>query len=420
MSRAFVADGAALGASALLTAFAGLVGWLVAARTLEPSEVGHASAFVNGFLMVAAIAELGLGQAMLRWVPRAGSAAATLVRRVYAATLTACLVFSLVWALATAGVIDKATDPLGTGATTALFVAAALSWTLFHLQDDVLTSVGAARWVPLENVVFGVIRIVLLLVLAGPLGSLGIVLSWVLPMLVCDLLVNAILAARSGRPAVLDRWLPGRREVLTTAGSTFFASIGLTLLYNLVPLVVVARHGATTGAVFFVVWMGVVSLDLACVGFGNALVVRLRGTPLDLLRHALVKVLPLFAVPLVVAAISASLLLHLFGDVYAEQGTVLLRWVVLGVAFRVVVVLVAAVNLGSGRAHRMAVLHGVTAAAVIALAAVTPSMGLDDIGIGFVVIQVLLCVVSVLDLARTSRRDAALASAPGAHSSALG
>lgn len=406
MSRSFLADGSSLGASALLTAFAGLVGWLVAARTLAPAEVGHASAFVNAFLMVAALSELGTGQAMLSWLPRAGSAAPTLVRRVYGVTLATGVVFSLVWALATMGVMDRATDPLGAVATTMLFVAAALSWTVFHLQDDVLTGVGAARWVPLENLFFGVVRIVLLLVLAGPLGSLGIVLSWVLPMLLCDVVVNGGLATRARQWTSRPAWLPQRREVLATTGSTFAALVGLTLLYNLVPLLVVARFGAANGAVFFVVWMGVVSLDLAFVGFGNALVVRLRGTPMDLLRHALPRVLAIFAAPLVIAALAASPLLSLFGDVYASDGATLLRWVVLGVAFRLVVMLVAAIHLGAGRPMGMAVLQGVTAVAVIALACLVPrsdaATELATIGIGFVVIHVVVAVVAVADLARRS------------------
>jgi O-antigen/teichoic acid export membrane protein len=403
-SGGFLADGSALGASALLTALAGLVGWLVAARTLSPSEVGHASAFVNAFLMIAALSELGTGQAMLRWLPRTGSAAPVLVRRVYAVTLATCLVLSVVWALSASGIVGRATDPLGRTGTTVLFVVAGLAWTLFHLQDDVLTGAGAARWVPLENLLFGAVRIVLLLVLAGPLGSLGIVLSWVLPMVLCDLLVNGLLALRSSRLADRPAWLPRRREVLTTTGSTFAALIGLTLLYNLVPLVVVARFGAATGAVFFVVWMGVVALDLAIVGFGNALVVRLHGAPLHLLRHALTRVLAIFAVPLLVAALAASPLLNLFGEVYARDGRTLLRWLVLGVVFRLVVMLVAAIHLGAGRPLGMALLQGVTAVAVIALAALVPRSGaateLAAIGIGFVLVHVVVAVVAVADLGR--------------------
>jgi O-antigen/teichoic acid export membrane protein len=388
----------------MLTALAGLVGWLVAARTLSPTDVGHASAFVNAFLMVAALAELGTGQAMLRWLPRTGSAAPVLVRRVYGATLATCLVLSLVWALAAAGIVGRATEPLGRTGSTVLFVVAGLAWTLFHLQDDVLTGVGAARWVPVENLVFGAVRIVLLLVLAGPLGSLGIVLSWVLPMVLCDLLVNGFLAVRSGRLAGRPAWLPERREVLATTGSTFAALVGLTLLYNVVPLVVVARFGAAAGAVFFVVWMGVVALDLAIVGFGNALVVRLHGAPLQLLRHALTRVLAIFALPLLVAALAASPLLGLFGDVYARDGAVLLRWVVLGVVFRLVVMLVAAIHLGAGRPLGMAVLQGVTAVAVIALAGLVPltdaGSELATIGIGFVLVHVLVAAVAVADLGR--------------------
>ncbi|MDQ6641242.1 MAG: hypothetical protein M3Y66_01945, partial [Actinomycetota bacterium] len=173
---------------------------------------------------------------------------------------------------------------------------------------------------------------------------------------------------------------------------------------NLLPLIVVARFGAAHGAVFFVVWMGVVALDLAFVGFGNALVVRLQGAGLHLLRHALSRVLAIFAVPLLGAALAASPLLGLFGDVYARDGHTFLRWVVLGVVFRLVVILVSAIHLGAARPQGMALLQAVTTVAVVALAFLVPKSDvateLATIGIGFVVVHVVAATVAVADLAR--------------------
>jgi O-antigen/teichoic acid export membrane protein len=48
-----VADGLSLSASAGITAAAGMAGWVLAARLLPPAEIGHTSAFVSGFLLVA-------------------------------------------------------------------------------------------------------------------------------------------------------------------------------------------------------------------------------------------------------------------------------------------------------------------------------------------------------------------------------
>ena len=112
-----------------------------------------------------------------------------------------------------------------------------------------------------------------------------------------------------------------------------------------------ARYGAATGAVFSVVWLGLAALDVAGLGFGNALIVRLRGRSWWVFQSAAVRVVPLFAVPLAVAAVLAGPLLGLFGSEYADAGQAMLRLVVLGAIFRVVVVLVCAVALRGPTGH---------------------------------------------------------------------
>ncbi|RLV48614.1 hypothetical protein D9V37_12765 [Nocardioides mangrovicus] len=386
----------------MFTALIGLVGWLLAARLLHPAQVGHAAAFVNGFLLVAAIAELGLSQAAMRWLTHAGSLAPRLLRRVYAGALASCLVAAVLWTLVAP--VDRWSG-LGPVGGRALFVVAALVWMLFHVQDFVLTGLGAARWVPVENVGFGIVRIGLLVLLADRFGALGLILSWVIGTALCVVAVSAGLLRNAHRATGPGR-LPTRREATLTAGGTWFAMMGTTLLNNLVPVVVVARYGAATGAVFAVVWLGLNALDVASIGFGNAAVVRLRGGSWRMFGQAARRVLPLFAGPLLVAGLLAHPLLQLFGPLYAAEGQTMLRLVVSGALLRAVVVLVAAVHFARDRVGHMAALHWASALSLVALAGVAPTgRGLALLGAGYLVIQVVLAVLAMLDLVGSSSRE---------------
>ena len=97
-------------------------------------------------------------------------------------------------------------------------------WAIFTLQDSVLVGLRSASWVVVENGVFGIVKLVLLVVLVTSLPDhLGIYVSWMLPVLVAVPLINmlifgtlvpshTLLTQRLPAPEQpADRPLPGRR-----------------------------------------------------------------------------------------------------------------------------------------------------------------------------------------------------------------
>ncbi|MFC7404465.1 hypothetical protein [Georgenia alba] len=397
------ADGAALGGSATVTALAGLLGWLIAARMLPQAQVGEASGFVNAFKMVAAISELGLAFGLLRWLPRAGSAGATLVTRCFVVTVALGLVVAAVWFLVQPGTIPAASEPLPWLAAGGLFVLGAVSWALFSLQDDALTGLGWARWVPVENVTFAVVRIGLLVALAPLLGALGIVLSWVVPVVIGVVVVTTLMLRRARR-ATGPALLPGRQEVAGLVGPAYTAHLAVSVAGNVIPLVAIARFGTEVGAAFFVVWTGLQALEFATTGFGNSLAIRIAADADDrrgLIRHLAVRVAMVLVPTLALAALLADVIMGLFGASYLSM-TPLLRWVLLGFAARAAVLIVVAVHTGAGRGFRLGLLHVVNAAGLMVAALVTPDV--TTIGVLYVCWQVLCAVGAAVDLARVERR----------------
>ncbi|MTD57124.1 oligosaccharide flippase family protein [Amycolatopsis sp. RM579] len=388
-----VADGLALSASAAITAVAGMIGWVLAARLLPSAEVGDTSAFVSGFLLIAGVAELGLGPAVLRWLPRAGAQNRRLLRRGYLAVLLGGLAGSVVFVLVPAGADVVHRLPAGA----LLFIPAAVGWTLFQFQDAVLTGLGQARWVPVENGSFSVLRLALLGALAPVAGALGLVLSWMVPT-VLGVVIVTVLVFRRVRPGRDPGALPDRREIVRLLAPTYPATVCVVVLYNLVPLIILHRFGAEANAVFFVVWTAINAVDVAATAFVNPLVVRLSAEPghtRGLVRDAGKRLFLVFAPVLLLGGVLASVLLAIFGPEYT-QGTGLLRILLAAQLPRLAVVLGVAVQLAAGRGIGVAALHATTALTAVVLALVLPSQ--LAFGVGMLVAQGVLAVVVLAGL----------------------
>jgi hypothetical protein len=65
-----------------------------------------------------------------------------------------------------------------------------MTWCVFSLQDAVLTGIRQAVWLPLENGVYGVVKIALLIALAPVAVQYGIVASSIVPAPVIVVPVN--------------------------------------------------------------------------------------------------------------------------------------------------------------------------------------------------------------------------------------
>lgn len=431
-------DGLSLTMSAGLTSIAGMLAWVAAARLLPRAEVGQASAFVSGFLLVAGLGDLSLGAALMRWVPRAGEHRRTLILRCYAVVLVASLLVAIgVLVLPTGDEIAETLPGFGP----ILFVAAALGWALFQFQDTVLVSLGRASWVPYENASIGLARVGILVVLGPLLGTLGILLSWMVPAAIGVVVISVLIArtlartrlptpglhhaapARQTRSVDLRRpatWfarhprhearsehrfgtLPDRAEVLRLLGPTYPAKVCACTLTDLIPLLVIGRFGPAHGAVFFVVWMAANTVDYVVLSFAQSVIVRIAHEPArtaELFWIGCKRAILLFVPPLLLGVVIAHPVLSIFGRAYAAHGTTLLRLVLLGSIPRGLITLVVAVFLAHGKGKIVAALEAGSALGVIALVAFVPGHGLTSIGLGFVAVQTVVALAAMVLLFR--------------------
>jgi O-antigen/teichoic acid export membrane protein len=391
-------DGLALVLSSGLTSAVGMLYWVVAARLFAPEVVGVNSVLLSTMMLLGSVAHLNLTYALLRFVPIAGLAARKLVVLGYAAaTVTAATVGGLfaagsrIWA-------TELVEGVGYGRLVVFFALATPVWSIFVIQDFVLTAVKRATAVPVENAVFAVLKIALLAAAAFYVVPGGIALSWVVATVVTVLAMNAWLLLRV-LPAH-GRATQAAAMPITVGGITRFmradyagAILWQCALFGL-PFLVLARLEAADAAVYGIVWTISQALYAVSSGMSQSMVAHaatdLAG--LEKARKATVRrSMRLVGPAALLVAAGAPLWLRVFGETYADQG-----WLALSLASLSAipnVITNSTVNAARVR-QRMGVLFGVPATiALLVLVGswvLMPHLGITAVGLCWLLAQSLV------------------------------
>ncbi len=433
-SRTALSDGLALSISGAVGSVAGLISWLIAARIMPQESVGYASAFVSAFLLVAGTAQLNLDAGNMIWLPKSGRKASTLFWRSHAVIVPACVAVGLIYVALVPSLAETGSGPdWPTAVGVVLFVLAAAGWGLWGLHDYTLVVVGKPWWAPGRSIAFAVVRIGLLLALGVSLGPLGVVLSWVVPIVIWAVGSAFVAGHFTRRFSRLtdDGWLPTRTEVVGFLAPTTIAHWGTVLLFNQVTVIVIQRFGPGAGAAFFMAWQAVMVIDITAQRFMQSLSAQVAREPDSAIEHIRASRRRLFVIflPMVVVGIAvADLALWVFGPGYAEAGNVL-RLLLIGMVPRLLIAHELGVRqaLNEGMAFaRLQLMSTLVVIAVVVFIPITPAdpiagyqaAELWPLAIGYTLTQ-LVCAAAVLVLVRKRRvHDEAKAAARAAREDA--
>jgi O-antigen/teichoic acid export membrane protein len=384
----------------------GIAFWIVAAHVLPARDVGNGAAVVNAMLFISGVAQLNLLSFLGRFLPVAGQEARRLVIGAYGVSVGASLVCSLVFLLLVRTRVISASVP-SAGIAAALFVLSTCAYSVFALQDGVLTGLRSAHWVPLENVSFGVAKIVLLPVMAAFGVGLAIFYAWSIAIAIAVPAVSWLIFRRliddpARRPT--SGTLPARRSLVRFFAADYAGSILLLAGYLLTPIVIVQVVGPVQGGYFAVAWTLATSADLIAFNMGSSLTVEgaiaphLLGEHLrGILRHQLRLVVPIA----IVLAVAAPVVLRPFGAAYAEHSSTLLRLMAIALVPRSVLALAISVWRVDRTLLPLIVTNGLTAAAVLGAAGLlAASHGSNTVAVAWLATQTLLCAVYLPGLRR--------------------
>ncbi|MET0189311.1 MAG: hypothetical protein ABW212_09950, partial [Pseudonocardia sediminis] len=363
----------------------GLLYWIFAARTFDADEVGRGSALVSLMMLVSILTQLNFGQALIRFLPRGGMSSAALVRTAYGlsaglAVLGAALVMAYCHFLRTPD------DPLYvSGGFAVWFVVSTVAWSIFNLQDAVLTGLRSAMWIVLENGVYGVIKLVLLIVVAQTSLADGVFTSWTLPVIALlvpfSILIFRRLLPWHARESAADARVPDRRTLTQYMAGDYAGQVFNQATSSFLPVLIVHLLGPAQAAFLLPAQTVFIAMNLLQTSITSSLVVegsrdegQAHRFAASILKRIAVTVLP----GSVLVALASPLLLQLYGTEYRENATWLMVLLMISMFPRVIVTLYMTMSRLQNRTLPLAVLQFVHAVLMLGgTIALASPLGLD-------------------------------------------
>ena len=355
-----IASAYSLVANSALTAGLGVAFWSVAARLYEPAELGRDAALIAVMLELSAICQLNMVNAVTRFLPSLKRWTAWALLRAYAASAAAALVGGALFLLVAPRVSPEFDFVIADWRLGALYVVGLVSWGWFAVQDAALTAVRRAPWVPVENGLFGVLKLAGLPAFLALGAADGVFLAWTLPVLLLIPPVNLYLFRRA-IPEHLRRHRPPGSAILARLGprgvvrfmAQDWAATALSLAPTaILPVLIVALLGPQPNAYFFIPYMIVTAFNMLFAAAGTSLVVE-GAMAEDRVRAMAGRIARRFALigitGTTVMIAAAPLILVPFGQDYVRESSSVLRLLACGSVFYAALALYVALARVRGR-----------------------------------------------------------------------
>ncbi len=397
--------------SSALTAGLGMAFWVVAARLFEPAVVGADAALIAAMMELSVICQLNLGNALIRFLPSLGSRSASAVLAAFALSAVAATVLGIAF-VGLAPLASEEFHDLHDWRLGAAYVAAQVLWGWFVLQDAALAAVRRATWVPVENGIWSLLKLIALPVAAGVGLAHGIFLAWVIPVIAVLIPTNYLMFRRAmprhserARPpgTLLDRLDRSRlvRFIAQDFGGTILFKASTTVL----PLLVVGLLGSAANAYFYIPFAIVIAFDMVFDNVGISLVVEgaFEETEIRRLVRTIIRRFVLILVPgIVVLVAAAPLILAPFGEQYVHESTSVLRILAWGSLFRALIVLYCAIARLHGDGLRiLRVQAGLMTTLLVTAVAFAEPFGVEGIALAWLACNALVGTAIIPSLRRT-------------------
>jgi O-antigen/teichoic acid export membrane protein len=325
LSESFFRNSAALVIDIGIGAVCGYGSLTLLTRIFSKSDIGLSATAVSACSLICFITEFGVGYSLPRFLPTAKNRAAmvnTVLTAVLAATMTGALIFlTLPYA--------KKLFPLGGLAFGIAFVLTAC----FQAGQSVLSTALVADRAADKMVIAGTIPSISRLAAPAALSSLGALGSFV-SRVVADfvgVIVFGRMLIRRGHHFRLGVDIPETKDLIKFSAGMYVANIVGGVPQLILPLIVLARVGATPAA-YWSIAMSIGALLYSLPGAVNsALLPEVSFRPTErraLLRRAAYLSTAIVAPALVVAFVSAPFVLDIFGESYASGALGPMRWLI--------------------------------------------------------------------------------------------
>jgi O-antigen/teichoic acid export membrane protein/tetratricopeptide (TPR) repeat protein len=409
--------GYALVGNTIGTTVVGFVYWVIAAHLYSPEAVGRCSALVSALIVVSFLAQLDLQTTLARFLPQAGRSAGRFIAYSYGVTSVTAVAAGVAFVIVLPRLNSHWQFLRTSGSLDIIFVIAVVVWGIFALEDAALTGLHRAVVVPIENSIYGTAKLLLLLVMASLLPSIGIFIAWLIPLVLVVPAVNWLIFRRyaRAREAVAASALRAR-EIIHFAAIDYIGMVFSEGYGYVLPLLVLSILGPAANGSFFVAWTIASGLELVAFNFGTSLLVEGVRAPsriAELTRGVLARCALVTISGAAVLALGRHLILRIFGSAYVDNASMLL--VLLGVATipYSLVIIAFALDRIERRVGRVTVTQ--LALAVLTLGSsllLISKLGINGIGFAWLGASSVVAVARFPTVARAVRQPRAPALAP--------
>src|SRR6185369_2078691 len=327
------------------------------------------------------------GQALIRFLPRAGAGTRRLVLVSYGVAIGLAVLGAAIAMFWCHFLLDPA-DPLYVSLPFACwFVVSTAVWSVFSLQDSALTGLRASVWIPLENAAYGVVKLGLLVIVAQTSLADGVFTSWTLPVVALLVPVNLLLFRRlipRHAASTADPHVPSRQVLTRYIAGGYVGHLAGQMSSTFLPVLVVQLLGSAQGGFYLPAQTAFAAMTLLSQAIVSSLVVEAAKDEAHAARYAaamLRRIAVIVWPAAAVVAVAAPWLLLLFGEEYRENATFLLQLLMLTVFPKVVTSLFNTRCRLQNRTGRIAVLQSLQAVVLVGgTALLAGPVGLTGVG----------------------------------------
>ncbi len=383
-----------------LTSVLGLLYWILAARLYTPEAVGVNSAALAAATLLSGISQLNAQSMVVRFLPISGQATLKLIVYTYLITISLGLLTGFIFLLGLdywSPALHLIKEPLAMGVW---FVASVSITAIFAMQDAILAGLRRATWIPLENVLFAILKIVLLVALAGSVFQQSIFISWTVSLVLLVIPINYFIFKRfipqhveTTEEFVEPIHLP---QIISYIAVNYLGSLFTILGASLLPIIVLQTVGAEDNAYFYPGWAIYSALQLVAYNMVTSLTVEASREKHKLLFYSwriFLRVMQLLIPLVMVIVLGAPLILRLYGENYSNVGANLLRFLAVATipnAITIIYIGIARVQL---KVVGVIVVDGTMAILGIGLSYLfLPLYGITGIGIAWLISQITVAI----------------------------
>jgi O-antigen/teichoic acid export membrane protein len=390
----------------------GFLFWVIAVRFYDPSSIGLTFALLSILGIFTMIAELGFSMGLIRFIPNAGKDENLLINTCFTVSSLISILLAIVfiiglpiWGTAFIPLFDI---PL----FSFIFIIFSIFFTIFFILPHIFLAKRITKFIVYINSIAGVIKIGLFFIIIFIsrsvfglffISGLSIFLGILIGIYV---FLPKVTPSFHLVPIINFKWL---REIRNYSTVNYASNIFLQLTPLILPLIIVNNLGPEMNAYFQMSWTFIAITQVIPAALFNSLFVE--STYEEKINKVSLKkaIFMMFAllIPIsILLLLIPGIILSIYGTIYAEQGTSLLRILTLSIIPWGIIYLYISVERVKKSGINIVYITFLSAVLSIGLSYLLMlNWGLIGLGIGYLIGQLVVAIIATIFLLKFMKTD---------------